>query len=94
MRTKGFDPNVKLGLELDGEPLSTQPIRARQTQDPSDDVRSLLATDPFPDHPPRYVRARFYRYRFTDLEEKRTTGHWWRRDSQREYLPAVSLEDP
>jgi len=60
----------------------------------SDDVRSLFAGDPFPDEPPRFVRARIYRYRFTDLAAKRTTGHWWQRDSEREYLPAISLEDP
>jgi hypothetical protein len=59
----------------------------------SDDVRSLFAQDPFPDHAPRYVRARLYRYRFTDLSTKRATGHWWQRELIGEYFPALSLDD-
>ena len=33
----------------------------------SHDVNRLLAHNPFPDKPPRYVRAMFYRYRFTTV---------------------------
>jgi hypothetical protein len=40
---------------------------------------SLLETNPFPDHPPRYVRALYYEYRFTTAEELRRTGRWWNR---------------
>ena len=40
---------------------------------------SLLRTNPFPDAPPRYVRAQYYRYRFTTPEERRQTGLWWNR---------------
>jgi hypothetical protein len=58
----------------------------------SDDVRSLFSGDPFAEDP-RYVRARLYRYRFTDLETKRTTGHFWRRELAGEYLPPISLQD-
>jgi predicted DCC family thiol-disulfide oxidoreductase YuxK len=58
----------------------------------SHDVSSLLACDPFPDKPPRYIRAMFYRYRFTTVDELRRTGAWWKRHELREYLPAVSLD--
>jgi hypothetical protein len=58
----------------------------------SSDVTALLGRDPFADHAPRYVRAVLYRYRFTDLAERRTTGRWWRRERQGLYLPAVSLQ--
>src|SRR6266436_3656858 len=34
----------------------------------SRDVSRLLAHNPFPDQPPHYIRASFYRYRFTTLE--------------------------
>lgn len=57
------------------------------------EVLALLAKNPFPEHPPKYIRARMYDYHFTDLETKRETGNWWRRDGEREYLPAVSLEN-
>ena len=40
----------------------------------SRDVSQLLAKNPFPHDPPRYIRAMFYRYRFTTLRERRETG--------------------
>ena len=58
----------------------------------SRDVSGLLARNPFPDKPPRYVRAMFYRYRFTTVDEWRHTGDWWKREQLREYLPTVSLD--
>jgi lipase maturation factor 1 len=59
----------------------------------SHQVTGLLANNPFPNKPPRYVRAMFYRYRFTTQEELRQTGAWWKREELREYLPSVSLEE-
>ncbi len=58
----------------------------------SRDVDGLLARNPFPDRPPRFVRAMFYRYRFTTREERRQTGAWWKRQELREYLPTISLD--
>jgi lipase maturation factor 1 len=58
----------------------------------SRDVNRLLAKNPFRHEPPRYIRAVFYRYRFTTLSEHRQTGAWWKRQELREYFPAVSLD--
>ena len=58
----------------------------------SRDVNQLLAKNPFPHDPPRYLRAMFYRYRFTTLRERRETGAWWKREQLREYLPTVSAD--
>ncbi len=58
----------------------------------SHEVTGLLAHNPFPDKPPRYIRATFYRYRFTTTSELRQTGAWWKREELREYLPAVSMD--
>jgi predicted DCC family thiol-disulfide oxidoreductase YuxK len=58
----------------------------------SKDVSGLLARNPFPDKPPHYMRATFYRYRFTTVNELGRTGAWWKRQELREYLPTVSLE--
>jgi predicted DCC family thiol-disulfide oxidoreductase YuxK len=58
----------------------------------SPDVTRLLAHNPFPDKPPHFVRAMFYRYRFTTNEERRQTGAWWKRQELREYLPTISLD--
>ena len=58
----------------------------------SHEVNGLLANNPFQDKPPRYIRAMFYRYRFTTVDELRHTGAWWKREELREYLPTLSLE--
>src|SRR5438067_2879035 len=58
----------------------------------SRDVSGLLSRNPFPDKPPRYIRAMFYRYRFTTVDERHQIGAWWKREELREYLPALSLD--
>lgn len=55
------------------------------------EVLALMEKNPFPEQPPRYVRATVYDYRFTNQVERRRTGDWWRRGNPREYLPVVSL---
>ena len=53
---------------------------------------SLLATNPFPDRPPRFVRAELYEYQFTHFGDP--SGAWWTRKRLAPYLPPVSLESP
>jgi len=55
---------------------------------------SLLKSNPFPDAPPRSIRAVYYRYHFTTAAERERTGCWWRRERLGNYFPAVSLADP
>jgi hypothetical protein len=55
------------------------------------DVVELLAHNPFPDRPPRWIRARMYRYTFTTRAQRNATGRWWNRDLASEYFPPVSL---
>lgn len=57
----------------------------------SPDVLELLDLNPFPERPPRYLRALLYDYRFTDLAEKKQEGRWWRRKLIRDYLPMMQL---
>jgi len=54
---------------------------------------SLLASNPFPDDPPTYVRVRRYRYRFTTSEERADTGEWWHRELVGTYVEPISLAD-
>lgn len=42
-------------------------------------ILGLLRTNPFPDRPPKYIRALYNEYRFTTPEERRVGGGWWRR---------------
>jgi predicted DCC family thiol-disulfide oxidoreductase YuxK len=55
------------------------------------EVLALLKTNPFPDAPPRYLRAMVYDYHFTDFAARRETGAWWRRTLLGPYCPVLSL---
>jgi predicted DCC family thiol-disulfide oxidoreductase YuxK len=59
----------------------------------SPDVLALLASNPFPGAPPRYVRAITYDYRFTTPAERRATGAWWVRTPGPDYLPPTALKE-
>lgn len=58
----------------------------------SPEVLDLLETNPFPEKPPRYIRAQFYEYHFTTLAEKRRTGDWWKRTYLGEYSPMFKMK--
>lgn len=51
----------------------------------------LLAHDPFAGHPPRYVRARVFRYRFSTPGERRASHDWWVRSEVGTLVPPVTL---
>ncbi|HTH63151.1 MAG TPA: lipase maturation factor family protein [Gemmatimonadales bacterium] len=55
-------------------------------------VLDLLRSNPFPDHPPKYVRAVLYDYHFTTEAERRATGAWWTRTYVGPYSPVLSLQ--
>jgi len=59
----------------------------------SPEVLGLLAGNPFPSAPPKYVRAEAFDYSFTDLAMHRATGNWWKRTPRGLYFPAISLDD-
>jgi hypothetical protein len=53
----------------------------------SPSVTSLLRENPFADRAPRYIRVDAWRYHFTDFEERRQTGDWWRREALGPFTP-------
>jgi predicted DCC family thiol-disulfide oxidoreductase YuxK len=55
----------------------------------SPDVLALLENNPFPDHPPRYLRAEIYHYHFTHFGDG---AAWWRRDLLGLYCPPVEAQ--
>jgi len=59
----------------------------------SPQVLALLERNPFPNAPPRYIRAVVYDYHFTDPATRRETGAWWRRELKGRYLPVISLRE-
>lgn len=56
-------------------------------------VTSLLSKNPFPDKPPRFLRAQSYEYHFTDVKELMSKGTWWKRTYVGKYMPVVTLEN-
>ena len=44
------------------------------------EVLGLFKSSPFPNRPPREIRAVLWQYWFTSVAEKRATGLWWRRE--------------
>lgn len=56
------------------------------------DVLGLFAGNPFPQSPPKQVRAVLWQYWFTTMAEKRQTGNWWRREFLGLYAPTLELE--
>ena len=56
-------------------------------------VLALLGHDPFPAHPPRFLRSLVYDYHFTDQATWRVTGAWWTRRLRGTYGPAITLRD-
>jgi lipase maturation factor 1 len=59
----------------------------------SPDVLGLLKKNPFPDAPPKYVRAELFDYSFTNFATRRATGDWWARQPRGLYFPQISLQD-
>ena len=57
----------------------------------SKDVLALLEKNPFPESPPRYLRAVLYQYHFTDEIQRRKDGSWWRREMKGLYCPPISM---
>lgn len=49
-------------------------------------MTALLAHNPFPKGPPVYIRAQYYRYRYTTPQERAHTGEWWVRELVGTYL--------
>ena len=52
---------------------------------------SLLKRNPFPEAPPRYIRALLYEYRFTTPDEHRATNRWWNRALVGTYVRPTAL---
>jgi lipase maturation factor 1 len=55
----------------------------------SPEVLALMERNPFPNQPPKYIRAQLYEYRFTSWNDR----NWWTRTLVGPYVPAISLEN-
>jgi len=55
-------------------------------------VLALFASNPFPQQPPKQVRAVLWQYWFTSMSEKRDSGLWWRRQLLGDYAPTLARD--
>ena len=55
-------------------------------------VNAVLSKEgnPFPDAPPRFIKADLYRYKFTRIGSG--DKNWWTRSNQRAYSPILELK--
>ncbi len=67
-----------------------RPFMVRLLQNDPATLR-LLRHNPFPESPPKYVRAQLYRYRFTTWRELMRERAWWHRASEGVYMRPLAL---
>lgn len=56
------------------------------------EVLKLIRYNPFPDKPPKYIRALMYDYRFSTRQQKKEQGWWWQRDLIGLFSPVMFLK--
>ncbi len=85
-----FDWNLWFASLGDWRQDDIVPLTEQRLLENDKDVLALFKGNPFPQAPPRFVRAVLWQYWFTTLEEKRTTGNWWRRQYLGLYAPQLT----
>ncbi|WP_446743797.1 lipase maturation factor family protein [Silvibacterium acidisoli] len=85
-----FDWNLWFASLGDWRQNNIVPLTEERLLDSSPQVLSLFAGNPFAGARPRYVRAVLWQYWFTSMQEKRTTGNWWRRNYLGIYAPVLT----
>ncbi|HYK35345.1 lipase maturation factor family protein [Alloacidobacterium sp.] len=70
---------------------SIVPLAEERLLTSNPDVLTLFAGNPFPQSPPKYVRAMLWQYWFTSMAQKSETGIWWRRELLGLYAPELTL---
>jgi lipase maturation factor 1 len=85
-----FDWNLWFASLTGWQQASIVPLTEERLLDGDGDVLALFRGNPFPQAPPRYVKAVIYQYWFTTETEKRATGNWWRRELLGLYAPVLT----
>jgi hypothetical protein len=87
-----FDWNLWFASLTDYQNATIVPLTEERLLDNDRDVLALFRSNPFPQAPPRYVKAVLWQYWFTSLDEKHTTGNWWRRNLLGLYAPILTKD--
>jgi lipase maturation factor len=87
-----FEWNLWFASLGDWQQYNFVPLTEERLLENDPDVLSLFRSNPFPQSPPRFVKAVLWQYWFTTLEEKRRTGNWWKRDLMGLYAPELTRQ--
>jgi lipase maturation factor 1 len=87
-----FEWNLWFASLGDWEQNDLVPLTEERLLENDRDVLQLFQANPFPQAPPRYVKAVLWQYWFTTMEEKHRTGNWWKRESLGLYAPEIMKE--
>lgn len=87
-----FDWNLWFASLTDFQNAEIVPLTEERLLEGDSDVLSLFRDNPFPNEPPRYVRAVLWQYWFTTMDEKRLNGDWWRRSLLGLYAPVLTRQ--
>lgn len=85
-----FDWNLWFASLGNWQQSQIVPITEERLLENEADVLALFKGNPFPQSPPKFVRAVLWRYWFTSMDEKRKTGNWWRRQLLGLYAPELT----
>jgi lipase maturation factor 1 len=85
-----FDWNLWFASLGDWRQNEIVPLTEERLLDNDADVLALFQSNPFPQAPPRYVRAVLWQYWFTSRGEKRAIGKWWKREYLGLYAPELT----
>jgi lipase maturation factor 1 len=85
-----FDWNLWFASLGDWRQNQIVPLTEVRLLENDEDVLALFRSNPFPQSPPRYVRAVLWQYWFTTNAEKLATGNWWKRQLMGLYAPELT----
>lgn len=85
-----FDWNLWFASLGDWQQNAFVPLTQERLLEGDQEVLGLFGTNPFPQHPPRFIRTVLWQYWFTSLNVKRDTGDWWRRTLLGRYSPTLT----
>ncbi len=87
-----FDWNLWFASLTDYQNAQIVPLTEERLLENDPAVLSLFRGNPFPNAPPKFIKAVLWQYWFTTLQEKHDTGDWWRRQYIGLYAPVLTKE--
>ena len=85
-----FDWNLWFASLSNWQEEQIVPLTEERLLEGDRDVMSLFRSSPFPQQPPRYVRAVIWQYWFSTPAQKQLTGVWWTRTMLGTYAPTIT----